>query len=243
MKFIIPSFKRSEKLQKKTLTYLKSQNVNNEDVYIFIRVDDPELTDYLKLKEDGYNVVVAIDCVGIGKTHNYITDYFKEDDFIVEIDDDMKNLVDKTGEQVSFPKCCETMKNKMIEVGASYGGTYQCNNKMFMSQCEEYTYDLRYMLGCLRFRFIRKDITLETNFAEDFENCIKHFIRDDVIVKNNHISPITSNYSPGGCDGDGRNNETEKIDKEFLANKYPNHATLFQRKNERWDLRLKFKKS
>ena len=62
-----------------------------------------------------------------------------------------------------------------------------------------------------------------------------------MIVKNNHIAPITSNYSKGGCDGDGRNNETEKIDKEFLANKYPNHCKLFQRKNERWDLRLKFK--
>ena len=129
----------------------------------------------------------------------------------------------------------------MFELGASYGGTYQCDNKMFMSQCKEYTYDLRYMLGCLRFRYVKKDIILETNYAEDMENCILHYRRDSVIVKNNWIAPKTANYSKGGCCGDGRNIESEKIDKEFLANKYPQCCKLFQRKSGVWDLRLKFK--
>lgn len=241
MKFVIPSYQRSQQLIKKTLTYLENQGVANEDVFIFVRVDDTELQSYYLLKQKNYNVIVLINVVGIGRTHNAITEHFEEDEFIIEIDDDMTSLITNTGEKVEFLKCCETMKNKMFEVGASYGGTYAVDNKMFMSGCKEYTYDLRYMLGCLRFRFVRKDIVLETNFSEDFEGCILHYIRDGVIVKNNWICPKTKNYNIGGCDGAGRNIETEKIDKEFLANKYPLHAKLFQRKNGRYDLRLKFK--
>tara|TARA_R110001592_G_scaffold285220_2_gene553589 strand:+ start:13 stop:741 length:729 start_codon:yes stop_codon:yes gene_type:complete len=241
MKFVIPSYQRSQQLIKKTLTYLENQGVANEDVFIFIRVDDDDLQNYYLLKDKEYNVIVLIDVKGIGRTHNAITEHFEENEFIVEIDDDMTGLITNTGENVDFLKCCENMKNKMFEVGASYGGTYQCDNKMFMSQCKEYTYDLRYMLGCLRFRYVKKDIILETNYAEDMENCILHYRRDSVIVKNNWIAPKTANYSKGGCCGDGRNIESEKIDKEFLANKYPQCCKLFQRKSGVWDLRLKFK--
>jgi len=97
------------------------------------------------------------------------------------------------------------------------------------------------MLGCIRFRFVRKDITLETNYSEDFENCILHYIRDGGILKSNWIAPRTRNYAAGGCAADGRNNESEKTDKEYLANKYPHHCKLFQRKSGIWDLRLKHK--
>ena len=242
MKFVIPSYQRAEQLKKKTLTYLEEHLVPPNDIYIFLRVDDKDLQNYYLLKQKGYNVIILNDVKGIGRTHNAITEHFDENEFIIEIDDDLTNLITNTGEKVSFLECCQTMKNKMIEVGASYGGTYQCDNKMFMSSCKEYTYDLRYLLGCVRFRFVRKDIILETNYSEDFENSILHYIRDGVIVKHNWIAPKTSNYSAGGCDGSGRNIETEKTDKEFLANKYPNHCKLFQRKNGRWDLRLKFKK-
>ena len=134
------------------------------------------------------------------------------------------------------------MKERMTENNISYGGTYQVVNPMFMSQCNHYTNDLRYMLGCLRFRFIRKDIILETNYAEDFEGCILHYIRDGAILKNNWIAPKTKNYQDGGCASDGRNIETEKADKEFLANKYPEYCKLFERKNGHWDLRLKDRK-
>jgi hypothetical protein len=131
------------------------------------------------------------------------------------------------------------MKSKMEEVGCSYGGTYAVANPMFMSKCEHYTTDLRYCLGCLRFRFINKKIKVETNYSEDFENCILHFLADGKILKNNWIAPKTKNYSAGGCDGDGRTTETEKKDKEYLVEKYPQYCRIFKRKNGKWDLRLK----
>jgi len=236
MKFVIPSYQRPQGLLNKTLKYLDAMNIDRSDVYVFIREDDKFLEEYMSI----FVNLVAIDIKGIGETHNYITHHFDEDEFIVEIDDDLEYIVDQERKQIEdFRGMCEEMKEKMEFVGCSYGGTYAVCNPMFMSKCEQYTTDLRYCLGCLRFRFIRKDIKLETNFSEDFENCILHFLRDGKILKNNWIAPKTKNYNIGGCDGDGRNNETEKKDKQYLADKYFMYCRIFQRKNGKWDLRLK----
>ena len=235
MKFVIPSYKRPYIFRDYTLKFLSKHGISVKDVYVIVRDDDPLQDYYLKSCH-----VIKTNVKGIGMTHNFITDYFDEDEFIVEIDDDLEDLFDNERKPVTdFLSIVNDMKERMTENNISYGGTYQVVNPMFMSQCNHYTNDLRYMLGCLRFRFIRKDIILETNFAEDFENCIKHYIRDGKILKNNWVAPKTKNYQKGGCDGDGRDNDTEKSDKVFLSTKYPQYARLFQRKNGRWDLRIR----
>jgi len=237
-KFVIPSFQRPYIFRDTTFAFLFKHGVKPNDIYVILRDDDPYQDYYTKVCN-----IIKTDVRGIGKTHNFITEYFDEDEFIVEVDDDLEELFDNERKPVTdFLSIVEEMKDIMIEKKISYGGTYQVVNPMFMSQCSNYTTDLRYMLGCLRFRFIRKDIILETNFSEDFENCILHYLRDGGILKNNHIAPKTKNYQDGGCKSDGRANDTEKTDKEYLSTTYPDLAKLFQRKSGIWDLRLKHKK-
>ena len=237
MKFVIPSYQRVELLKSKTLSFLEGQGVFPKDIYVFVRDDDPQLKDYNNIPN--INVITLVGIKGIGNTHNAITTYFAKDTWITELDDDIHYVIDHQRNKITD---FETRVQKMVEImeheEISYGGFYQCDNPMFMSGNQEYTLDLRYMLGLMRIRKIDYDIMLETNYAEDFENCILHYIKDGSILKNNWVAGNTKNYNDGGCDGDGRNLETEKIDKEFLANKYPNHCKLFQRKNGRWDLRL-----
>ena len=241
MKFVIPSYKRSEIFQAKTLKYLDEMGINRGDVYVFIREDDTDYEGYKSI--EGINLL-AIDIKGIGMTHNYITDHFSEGEFIIELDDDLDYLIDNERKRIkSFRALCETMKNKMEEEGCSYGGTYSVANPMFMSKCEEYTTDLRYCLGCLRFRFIRKEIKVKTNFAEDMEHCILYFIRDGKILKNNWIAPHTKNYADGGCNGDGRNYESEAKDKKYLSETYPMYCRFFVRKNGKPDCRIREYKS
>jgi len=241
MKFIIPSFQRSEILQAKTLKYLDVMGVDRSDVYVFIREDDKDYEMYDAIPDIN---LLAIDIKGIGATHNYITEHFDADEFIVEIDDDLEYIVDNKRDEITdFLPLCEEMKSKMEEVGASYGGTYSVANPMFMDNCDKFTTDLRYCLGCLRFRFIRKEIKVKTNYAEDMENCILHFIRDGKILKNNHVAPVTKNYADGGCNGDGRGFESEETDKKYLADTYPMLCRYFVRKNGRPDCRLKEYKS
>tara|TARA_R110000765_G_scaffold335081_1_gene425423 strand:- start:3444 stop:5231 length:1788 start_codon:yes stop_codon:yes gene_type:complete len=243
-KIAIPSYKRFNELEYKTLSFLNGHKINQQKIYIFVREDDLDLSKYLALRSEGYNVVIAGGVKGIGMTHNFITEYFNEEEFIVELDDDILDIIDKNKSSIlNFNNIINEMKTKMEENNISYGGIYQVDNKLFMSNSDNYTYDLRYCLGLVRFRFIRKDIILETNYSEDFENSIVYYIRDGKILKNNWLCGTTKNYANGGCNADGRNFDTEKRDKEHLANKYPQYCRLFQRKNERWDLRLKHYKS
>lgn len=236
--FIVPSFQRPNIFKEQTLAFLKRHNVNSKDIYLVLRKDDPYLNDYMDRALD-INIILT-DVKGIGRTHNYITEYFDEDSFLIEIDDDLIDLFDNERKPIKeFLPIVEEMKSKMKEDKINYGGTYQVVNPKFMSGNPQYTTDLRYMLGCLRFRFVKKDIVLETNYSEDFENCLQYFIRDKKILKNNWIAPKTKNYQSGGCKNDGRDNETEKSDKVFLSTKYPQYCRLFQRKSGVWDLRLR----
>lgn len=237
MKYVIPSYKRADILKNKTLKYLERHNVKKTDIYIIVRNDD-----------DGYDIfsdynIVKTDVKGIGRTHNFVTEYFEEGEWICEIDDDLTDMIDTENKSIdNFIEVIDDMKERISLRGYSYGGFYSTPNPFFMKNIkDEYTYDLRYMLGLIRVRRIRKDIILETNYAEDFENCILYYIRDGGIVKQNYIAGKTNNYANGGCNGDGRNIESEKMDKEFLSQKYSKYCNLFQRKNGRWDLRLRDK--
>ena len=42
MKFVIPSYQRSEILQAKTLKYLDEMEIDRNEVYVFIREDDKD---------------------------------------------------------------------------------------------------------------------------------------------------------------------------------------------------------
>jgi len=237
MKYVIPSYQRVDKLKNNTLKYLDKQGISKDDIYIVVRVDDEGYSIF-----DDYNIIKT-DVKGIGKTHNFITEYFEEGEYICEIDDDLTDMIDTKNESIeNFEEVINELVSEIDGADLSYGGFYSTPNPYFMKNVKtKYTKDLRYMLGLIRVRKIRKDIILETNYAEDFENCILHYIRDGGIIKNNYVAGKTNNYAKGGCNGDGRNIETEKNDKEFLYNKYPKYCKLFQRKNGRWDLRLKDK--
>jgi len=242
MKFIIPSYQRPKVLQQKTMKYLLHHGIDKKDIYVVLRNDDPHLESY---KEFLDCEILLTDIKGIGMTHNFITETFEEGEWITEIDDDLVDCIDKEGNSIAdFSQMIEDHRFIMDDQNISYGGFYSVANPYFMKNSkQEYTMDLRYMLGLLRIRQIRKDIILTTNYSEDFENCILHYLRDGQILKNNWIAGKTTNYAKGGCNGDGRNILLEKNDKEILAEKYPDLCSLFQRKNGRWDLRLRRGKS
>ena len=238
-RFVIPSYQRYIKLKSLSLHYLDKQGIPKDKIYIFVRTDDPEVHLYRLLTLQGYNIIET-KVKGIGHTHNAITEYFTEDEWIIELDDDLIDVVDKNRQSIdSLTHELNMMIDVMDDMNINYGGFYQVANPLFMSQMNKYTFDLKYILGIFRIRRVKKDIILCTNFAEDFENAILHYLRDGKILKNNWLCGKTKNYAEGGCKGDGRNTLTEKKDKEYIANKYPELATLFERKSGIWDLRLK----
>ena len=235
---VIPSFERYDNLKKHTLSFLKRYDIPDSEIVVVVSEHDKQLSQYLTL-DCG---VIVTEANKIGDVHNFITDTFDEGEFICELDDDIRHIKNKDLINIeSFTDLLSTAKNLLVENKASYCGTYSVPNKMFMNKSNEISLDLKYCLGLIRFRFIRKEIKCKTSYSEDYENCIRHYVRDGKIIRLNHICGITANYAAGGCDGSGRNLETERTHKEELCKLFPNHTTLFQRKNKRYDIRLKDK--
>lgn len=233
---IIPSYQRFEKLKLNTLAYLKMHGILDEEICVVISEHDEQLDQYLSLPCG----VLVTSANKIGQVHNFITETFQEGEFIIELDDDIRDIKDKDLESIGdFRFLMDAARSLMIKHDCSYCGTYAVNNKMFMNKSNEITTDLCYCLGLIRFRFIRKEIELKTDYSEDFENCIRHYIRDGKIVRMNHVVGITSNYSSGGCCGSGRDNDTEREHKERLMAMFPDYVRLFVRKNGKTDIRLK----
>ena len=88
--YIIPSYQRPLIFKDQTYAFLKKHKIDDKDIHLFLRSDDPYLNDYMDRATD-INIHIT-DVKGIGRTHNFITETFDEDTFLVEIDDDLIDL-------------------------------------------------------------------------------------------------------------------------------------------------------
>jgi hypothetical protein len=96
MKFIvvIPSYKRSDSINKKTLKVLKKYNFPNNRTYIFVaNQEEKEL--YEKQLDnndtnDKYNIIIGK--LGLANQRNFIRNYFPEKTNILSMDDDVEEI-------------------------------------------------------------------------------------------------------------------------------------------------------
>jgi len=86
-KIAIPSLKRSKPLQNLTYALLKKHNIDLSNVYIFVIDSEYEL-----YKECFPESKIVIGRFGAKNNKNYIQDYFKQGEYIIQLDDDIKDL-------------------------------------------------------------------------------------------------------------------------------------------------------
>ena len=88
----IPSYNRPDIIQSNTLAVLKSHNINPSQITIF--VSDKEQYDIYKnaIPSTLYNNIV-IGALGLKNQRNYINSYYPEGTHVVEMDDDIKRIV------------------------------------------------------------------------------------------------------------------------------------------------------
>ena len=153
----IPSYKRADTLNKKTLNLLKSSDINiKEKVYIFV-ADETEYKIYKEiLNENDFNSLI------IGKPtlkaqRNFILDYFPLDSSIMFLDDDLMEVMtgykDKETKEIITKNILSL--NRVFEVGfeeckrsnSKLFGYYPVYNKFFMSNT--ISYNLKYIVGGL----------------------------------------------------------------------------------------------
>jgi len=239
----IPSYKREHIISHKTLQTLKDGGVPASKIYIFV-ANEPERKSYEKtIDKDLYGKLV-VGVKGITKQRKFIVNYFSEGKYVISMDDDIEaveKMVDsKKLRRIDnidslFKSAYKDLKKHKLYMW----GVYPVHNPLFMSLVSPKSInELKFIIGRLR-GFINRhsgDLRPSAEEKEDYEESILYFLKDGGVLRYNHLTVKTKKQTEGGLGNDRQ--EVNKRSAEYLAEKYPNLVTKFQRKDGMPEIKL-----
>jgi hypothetical protein len=234
----IPTYQRYNELNKKTLNTLKRYHISSSKIYIFVADDDEKIEYEKHTSPDDYNEVV-VGALGIVNQRNFITQYFPDGLYIISIDDDIESIMNMGIEIDNFEELIQSNYHLMDSHNCDTWGIYPVNNTFFMKSQKEFTYDFKFIIGCL-FGFINnKNYILSNNCEckEDYERSVLSYMNRGAIMRCNHISVKTKFYAVGGL---GKNRDVINVKAiEYLIDTYPLHFAKKVRRNGREEIRVR----
>ena len=227
IKIAIPSYNRVDGITKKTLAFLSRYNYPKELIYIFVNTEEQKQEYETKIPKELYGHIISTnEPKGIMNVRNYIIDYFDEGTKLISMDDDVVsiNTIDE-GQLIPINNF-----NEVIEKGFqlcedhkyTLWGLYPTANAFYMKSKDEYTTDLRFIVGGFM-GIINKKRHVHLDWKEDYELSIDSYIRDGGVIRFNHIAVKHNLYTKkGGIGLDQKERMGEYIKaSEWLINKYP----------------------
>lgn len=191
MKIAIPTHRRSDTINKLTLSLLTE--FDKKDIHLFIS-DEADMSKYMEVCPD-YNLVLCGTDNATDK-FNYIQNYFDVGVFVIVIEDDIKqiqSLMTKNLQKL-FSFIVNYCNNKKIN---SFG-VYPSSNKFFMSKTIDIgaTYIVANLFGFRSNKDHRVLCQLKTK--TDYERSVKYYKYMGNIARFNFISCLTNNYKNQG---------------------------------------------
>ena len=245
MKYVIKSKDRINTLTSHTYKLLKSYEVCDTDLYIFVSNED-DLENYC----DAFpNANIKIGEEGIVGIDNFIVDYFNEKEEYIYMNDDISSIsilninnklekLDTSG----FKYLVKKMFSEMKAIDASYCGLYPCDSSLYMSKQSEQTEDLCLIIdgfsACINNKNIKlTKFSIGDNWLSDYEKSILHFKDKGIICRLNKWC-FKGKFFNGIPE---RNQENHKTNAMEMMEKYPGYISSVKSKKNGWNS-LRFKK-
>jgi hypothetical protein len=255
----IPSYGRHETIVAKTLETLKKGGVPAKCIHIFV-ANETERSAYadavhampsnnFSVPSNNFSVPykIIVGVKGITEQRKFITRYFAEGTHIVSMDDDVEKFLrlSRDGQKlIDFKKgdLDRFIRKAFADIEARnlfIWGVYPMRYAYFMKH--NVTTDLRLILGTAYGYICRHDADLVPTVGEkeDYENTIRHYLKDGGVMRFNDICLKTIYHSPGGL---GKLTEerlqANKVAAEAIQKAYPDLVTIFKRPNGMTEVRL-----
>jgi hypothetical protein len=247
---VIPSYKRQETLQEKTLAVLKEYRIPVNKITVFVANKDEEkiYKEYLDPKTYGKIVVAE---KGLTNARNFISDYFPVGTLLVCMDDDIKGFLEYDASAPRKERPLRSLLGVMkrgfqecIKHGCRMWGVYSVPNGFFMK--DTVSTDLKFLVGsfwgCVNPGTKgQTGVKMIMDEKEDYYRTIQYFLQDGKVVRLNFVAPKTAYYKESG--GMQENPERKKKQEQavkFLVTKYPEFVALNPtRKSGFMEIRLK----
>ena len=227
----IPSIKRAKTLKEKTISYLAKTNINFNKIDLFLS-DGDELPEYKKsLSEYPINYIVT-NQKHINTQRNFIVNYYKENQLVLGIDDDIKNVEMKVDDKktTTLLNLDEFVKNAFeicLSKKINLWGINPVLNPYFMKNTV--SFDLKPIIACFygwKNNFERKAfVSTNPEYAkEDYERSIRYYIADGGVGRFNYVAPNTKYYAGDGGIQTYRTVEYEEKAVQWLLNTFPHYC-------------------
>ena len=224
----IPSISRAETITKKTLNYLKQTDIDMAKVDIFLSNPNEEQAYRENLKGYPVNIIIS-NTNHVNTQRNFIIDYYKEDELILGIDDDIDMVAmkvdDKNTTQLnSLVDFVEQAFTISLDRKIDMWGVNPVINPYFMKN--NVTFNLKYIVACFYGwrNNHEKKAYVSTNpeyGKEDFERSIRYYIADGGVTRFNYVAPKTKYYSEKGGIQNYRTVEYEETAVQWLLKTFP----------------------
>jgi len=229
----IPSYKRPEGVLKKTIKTLKEYKVPSDRILVFVNSEQVE--EYKNVIGSEAKVVNRGDCKSVSEARNFIIDYFPKGKEFVFMDDDISGFKEvKGGKLVDLPSLVSTI-NHGFDLCKKHSchlwGLYPACNAFYMKPKEEYTTDLKFIVGAFM-GIINQKIFVNPKYGkEDYLLSIEYFKRDGAVIRFNHIGVRYGIGQKGGVGTEAKERLiNQKANADFLIKTYPEYVSLNPRR-------------
>jgi hypothetical protein len=241
----IPTYRRSDVLERKTLTTLHQGHVPPSKIYIFVANPEEQATYEAHIPRHLYHKMV-VGKLGISNQRQFISDYFPPKTCIVSLDDDIEGLYRRQSPQAlskitNLDTIFSQAFSRLHQENLYLWGVYPVCNPFFMKP--NTTTKLRFIIGALH-GYINRPDAKELKFRgksdqkEDYEQSIQYFLKDGGVVRFNDVSIKTKFHAPGGLGRTQERLEANEKAARYLETTYPELVRVFHRKNGMAEVRL-----
>jgi hypothetical protein len=237
----IPSYKRAQLCNDKTLTMLKNNHIKRELIYVYV-ADKTEYDEYERVLDKSLYNKLVVGKKGLVPQRQFIMGKWKNGQQIVFFDDDVESVDLKLSPMFKGHNLDYFFKQAFRECDKQKSfiwGVYAVFNPFFRGARKEISTELNYIVGAFygivnrpTLKEIQLEITKENGQKEDVERTLKYFIHDGIVVRFNKIGFTTKYYGKDGGLGtfDNRLKPMLEASKRLLA-KYGDYGYIKMRKN------------
>ena len=245
----IPSYKRAETCNEKTLKMLKNNKISDSKIYVYV-ANDEEYKEYLKVLDKKLYNKLIVGIKGLVPQRQFIMEQWKEGQHIVFFDDDVQSIdlsISKLFKGKTLDYFFKYAFKECVANKSSIWGVYPVYNPFFREARDETSTCLNYIVGAFygiinrpKLKSIQLSITKENGQKEDVERTIKYFIEDGIVLRFNRVGFVTKYYGKSGGLGTFEDRLKPMLE---ASNKikaaYPDYGTISTKKTGMTEFKLK----
>ena len=231
----IASYRRARVLCERTLALLRKHAIPADRIHIFV-ANEAEEHEYMQtLPPEDYHIHVAV--LGVAAVRSFIIDFFPTGTHVFSIDDDIKDIVEISGDKLRPIEDLQGFVTHSFEEAMRRGvrlwGLYPVNNRLFMEETS--TTGLVFVIGCC-FGIITPGpgiLHCTLDDKDDFQRSLSFYLLDGGVLRFNRVAPDTKyGTTPGGNQVTGTPERAAQAARAFVE-AYPDLAKI--RKKARGD--------